>query len=142
MPSYDVKCAEGHRFEVTLASMFDENPCCASCGLPTARVPAMARMGGTASAGPSRADMPNTWRGIGRGNPDAVTHWRKQMAKREQLEEKYPELAGDRRPVLAHEGRFAAAPLRAGDPLAPRVAEAAFGPGASANAAITGGTQS
>jgi len=27
------------------------------------------------------------------------------------------ELAGDRRPIVAHEGRFEHAPLRAGDPL-------------------------
>lgn len=128
MPSYDVKCGQGHRFEVTLASMFDENPSCAVCGGRTARVPAMARMGGQASPGPSREEMPNTWRGIGRGHPDAVAHWRKQMTRREKLEEKYPELGGDRRPVLAHEGRFAAEPLRAGDPLAARIADATFGP--------------
>jgi alcohol dehydrogenase class IV len=29
--------------------------------------------------------------------------------------EKYPELRGDQRPVLAHEGRYHAKPLRAGD---------------------------
>jgi hypothetical protein len=35
---------------------------------------------------------------------------------RRDLEARHPELAGDRRPVLAHEGRFEHAPLRAGDP--------------------------
>ncbi len=147
MPIYDVKCASGHRFEVSLASMFDDNPACVDCGAPTSRVPALARIRGTASPGPSREAMPNTWRGIGRGDADAVAHWRKAMTRREKLEEKYPELAGDRRPVLAHEGRFAGAPLRAGDALADKVAEATFGPRAASGggtggdaAPTTGGT--
>lgn len=131
MPTYDLKCAGGHRFEVALASMFDPNPDCEECGGATARIPAAARMAGVASAGPSRDDMPNTWRGIGRGDAHTIGHWRKEMTRREKLEEKYPELAGDRRPVLAHEGRFAAAPLRAGDALVDKVAEATFGPRAS-----------
>lgn len=131
MPSYDVLCGAGHRFEVSLASMFDANPAC-DCGEATARVPAVGRIAGMASAGPAREDMPNTWRGIGRGDADAIGHWRKAMTKREKLEEKYPELAGDRRPVLAHEGQFAAAPLRAGDPLVEKVAQATFGPKESA----------
>ncbi len=41
------------------------------------------------------------------------------LERRERLAEKYPELAGDRRPVLAHEGRYATAPLLAGDPPHP-----------------------
>lgn len=139
MPRYDVRCADGHRFEVSLASMFDDNPPCAACGGATSRVPAMARMGGRASAGPSRDDMPRTWRGIGRGDADTIRHWRTEMTKRERLEEKYPELAGDRRPVLAHEGAFAGAPLRAGDALADRVAAATFGTPAS-DTTGTGGT--
>ena len=32
------------------------------------------------------------------------------------LEDKYPELRGDQRPVLAHEGQYHDHPLRAGDP--------------------------
>lgn len=59
-----------------------------------------------------------------------VRGWHGLMSKREKLEEKYPELAGDRRPVLAHEGAFANAPLRAGDPLAGQIAEATFKPAA------------
>ena len=37
---------------------------------------------------------------------------------RQKLEEKYPELRGDQRPVLAHEGKYHDKPLRAGDPPA------------------------
>jgi negative regulator of sigma E activity len=39
------------------------------------------------------------------------------MEKRERLEERHPELGGDRRPILAHEGIFRDRPLRAGDDI-------------------------
>jgi hypothetical protein len=39
----------------------------------------------------------------------------RQWDRRQQLETKYPELVGDTRPILAHEGRYHNAPLRAGD---------------------------
>lgn len=71
--------------------------------------------------------MPSTWNGIGRGDPETVRGWHGLMSKREKLEEKYPELAADRRPVLAHEGTFTKTPLTAGDPKARSVARATFG---------------
>ena len=129
MISYDVLCPARHRNEVRLQSMFDTNPGCPDCGQPTSRVPSLARIGNSADAGPSREQMPNTWHGIGKGHPDAIRTWHKKMTKRERLEEKYPELAGDRRPVLAHEGVFHDKPLKAGDALAPAIARATFGKG-------------
>lgn len=123
---YDVKCSDGHRFEAALKSMFDDTPPCRECGAPTGRIPAAIKLSGTADPGPSREQMPNTWHGIRRGDPETVRGWHGLMSKREKLEEKYPELAGDRRPVLAHEGIFENAPLRAGDPLADKVAAATF----------------
>jgi hypothetical protein len=125
---YDVKCSGGHRFEAVLKSMFDDTPPCPECGAATGRVPAAIGLSGSADPGPSREQMPNTWHGIRRGDPETVRGWHGLISKREKLEEKYPELAGDRRPVLAHEGVFANAPLRAGDPLADKVAEATFKP--------------
>ena len=127
MVIYDVRCAAAHRFEVVQASMYDDAPPCPACGAPTRRVPAAARLSGKASAGPSREQMPHTWTGIRRGDPETVRTWHALMSTREKLEEKYPELAGDRRPVLAHEGAFAGAPLTAGDPLAASMARATFG---------------
>ena len=46
------------------------------------------------------------------------------MESREKLEEKYPELGGDRRPILAHEGIFNGRPLRAGDDIGTAVKDA------------------
>lgn len=123
---YDLACEAGHRFEAALPSMHAQNPAC-SCGAATRRLLSRLNLGGRASAGPSRDQMPTTWRGVGGGDPDTVRGWHKLMTTRERLEEKYPELAGDRRPILAHEGHFASAPLRAGDDAATAVAEATFG---------------
>ena len=123
---YDLACTAGHRFEACLGSMFDPNPDC-GCGESTSRVPSRLNLGGAANAGPSRDDMPTTWHGTGQGDPATLKAWHGAMTKRERLEERYPELAGDRRPILAHEGAFAGRPLRAGDDLVPTVAKAAFG---------------
>lgn len=123
---YDLACASGHRFEAALGSMFDANPAC-SCGAATSRVPSRVNVGNAANPGPSRNDMPSTWHGTNRGDPATLKAWHSAMVKREKLEEKHPELAGDRRPVLAHEGAFAGSPLKAGDAMVPAVAKAAFG---------------
>jgi hypothetical protein len=80
-------------------------------------VPSRVALGGQASPGPSREQMPQTWRGTYEGNPEYVGQLRRQWQGRQKLEEKYPELQGDQRPILAHEGRFHGQPLRAGDPL-------------------------
>jgi hypothetical protein len=61
--------------------------------------------------------MPQTWRGTYEGNREYLGELHREWGARQKLEEKYEELRGDRRPVLAHEGRFHGAPLRAGDPL-------------------------
>lgn len=77
-----------------------------------------------AKAGPSREQMPNTWRAVRQGDRETVARWHELARKREALEERNPELAGDRRPVLAHEGIFADNPLRAGDDIQASVASA------------------
>lgn len=121
---YDFGCRSGHRFEAAVASMMADDPPCPACGEATHRVPSAINMGAVADAGPDRRAMPHSWRGISGGHPDAVAHWRKTIERREKLEEKHPELAGDRRPVLAHEGIFHGNPLRAGDDVGEAVAAA------------------
>lgn len=122
---YDLRCRDGHRFEAALATMSSPNPPCPACDSATSRVPRAARLGGSADPGPSREQMPRSWRGVNGGDPDTVAGWRGVVEKRERLESRYPELAGDRRPVLAHEGVFAGRPLRAGDDVAASLASAA-----------------
>lgn len=131
----DLECASGHRFEAALPSMTSDDPPCPECGAATRRLISRLNIGGQASAGPSRDDMPMTWNATRGGDEATLSGWRKAMKRREKLEEKYPELAGDRRPVLAHEGKFADAPLRAGDALVPTIAAQAFGKAAPAGGA-------
>lgn len=122
---YELRCRDGHRFEAALTSMTSPNPACPVCTRATNRVPAAARAGRCADPGPAQHERPHSWRGVAGGHPDAVAHWRERIGRRERLEEKYPELAGDRRPVLAHEGVFAARPLRAGDDVGQALTQAA-----------------
>ncbi|NEE03667.1 zinc ribbon domain-containing protein [Phytoactinopolyspora halotolerans] len=117
MPIYDYACVGGHRFEMLVRSAGSADPACPECGDATRRRPSAVRLAGTADPGPSRDDAPKSWQATGNGDRETLKYWHRQMSQRERLEQKYPELAGDRRPVLAHEGRFAGAPLRAGDAL-------------------------
>jgi len=114
---YNLRCSSGHRFEGAVASIHSNPPECPYCGDATMRVPAVGRLVGTADPGPSRAEMPRSWRGVNSGDRSTIAGWRELAMKREKLEHLYPELAGDRRPVQAHEGQFADRPLRVGDPL-------------------------
>ena len=121
---YTYGCACGERFEAFVAGMTAPNPECRACGEATQRVPSRVNIGNRASAGMSRDHMPRSWRGVGNGDRQTIRHFHDAAERREKLEEKYPELAGDRRPVLAHEGIFETRPLRVGDDIAAAVKEA------------------
>lgn len=135
---YDFRCADGHRFEAAVPSMHSPDPACA-CGKATQRLITRLNQGGVASAGPSRDEMPTTWRGTRNGDPDVIRGWHREMTRRERLEEKHPELAGDRRPILAHEGAYAGRPVRAGDAEAVTLAQKTFGTTAGAASAPAAG---
>jgi putative FmdB family regulatory protein len=117
MPIYEYACGCGHRFE-RLARIADADlpaPACPSCGAAgTRRVPSAAALGGQARIPPGRDAAPRSWEQTNHGDRDTIRHWQRTLEQRGKLEEKYPELAGDTRAVLAHEGRYAASPLRAG----------------------------
>ncbi|MGO4587584.1 zinc ribbon domain-containing protein [Paenarthrobacter sp. 2TAF44] len=121
---YDFACQNGHHFEAGLATMASANPPCPRCGAETSRRPSRLNIGGRASAGPSREQMPRSWNAVRQGDRETIAHWHRVAERREALEERYPELAGDRRPILAHEGIFSGRPLRAGDDIATAVTSA------------------
>ena len=102
MPIYELTCEQGHRFEV-VQSFTSALPPCGIGGAAAGRLPPSAEM------------MPQTWKGTHRGDRDYVTSLRRTADQRRDLEARHPELRGDTRPVLAHEGQFEKAPLRAGD---------------------------
>lgn len=115
---FDFRCRTcGLRFEAFHPpASTDRAIPCVRCGSASERIPGFAGLTGAADPGPSRDEMPRSWEALGMADPSTVRGWRGLAARRERLEEKYPELAGDRRPVLAHEGPFAQRPLRDGDP--------------------------
>ena len=118
MPIYEFKCGCGLRFE-RLTSFDAAAPGCPECGGETHKVPSGVGLagGGRAGTGLAKEQMPQTWRGTYEGNREYVTGLRRQWDRRQKLEAKHPELAGDQRPIIAHEGRYHGAPLRAGDPV-------------------------
>jgi putative FmdB family regulatory protein len=118
MPIYDLRCAGGHRFEV-IQSFAAPLPGCPHCGAATAKIPSRCGLAGRASVPPPPEAMPQTWRGTHNADREYVASLRRTAEERRTLEERHPELAGDRRPILAHEGRYESAPLRLGDPAPP-----------------------
>lgn len=115
MPLYDFRCATGHRFEQQVPLSESTVPACPNCGRSSVKLQSAGRLLGRASAGLSQDQMPQTWKGTYNGNPEYIRGLRRTWADRQRLEAKYPEIAGDQRPVLAHEGRYHDAPLRQGD---------------------------
>ncbi len=118
MPIYDLRCADGHVNEV-IQSFTAPLPACPTCGAATTKLPASFGIGGRASVPRPPERMPQTWKGTYGGDREYVTSLRREAEARQVAEEKHPEIAGDRRPVIAHEGRFESAPLRRGDPVPP-----------------------
>lgn len=115
MPLYDYRCPQGHLFEQLAAIAAGAQQDCPVCGQASGKIPSRVALGGRADPGLAMEQMPQTWRGTYEGNPEYLGQLRQQWGARQKLEEKYPELRGDQRPVLAHEGRYHAKPLRAGD---------------------------
>jgi putative FmdB family regulatory protein len=116
MPLYDYRCPGGHYFERMVPMTSGDEQDCPACGVAAVKVPSRVSLGGQADAGPGKEQLPQTWRGTYEGNPEYVGQLRRQWEGRQKLEDKYPELKGDQRPILAHEGKYHDHPLRAGDP--------------------------
>ena len=118
MPLYDYCCPQGHYFEQMAPIAEREQQNCPACGQASGKIPSRVSLAGRADPGPAMEQMPQTWRGTYEGNPEYLGQLRRQWSARQKLEDKHEELRSDRRPVLAHEGRYHAEPLRAGDPPA------------------------
>lgn len=116
MPIYVYRCECGERFE-RLVALGGPAPGCPACGGIPQKIPSGPSLLGQAGTGLAKEQMPQTWRGTYNGNREYVTGLRRQWEQRQRLEAKHPELAGDQRPIIAHEGCYHNAPLRAGDPL-------------------------
>lgn len=115
MPIYEYRCDCGGTVEV-LAAPGALAPLCSACGAETRKLVSGFAVGGRANVGLSQSRMPQTWKGTYGGNPEYINRLQRQWDRRRRLEDHYPELGCDDRPILAHEGHYSVVPLRVGDP--------------------------
>jgi len=54
---------------------------------------------------------PTSWVGVGSGDPQLITQWRREIDQRQEFESRNPEHAEQRLAVAAHEGVFHRRPL-------------------------------
>jgi putative FmdB family regulatory protein len=116
VPIYEYGCSCGVRFERLVPRPDTPPPPCPACGGVPRRRPSAFALSGRADPGPGPDQAPRTWEQTHHGDRETILHWRRTLEQRAKLEERYPEIARPQAPVLAHEGPYAAAPLRAGEP--------------------------
>lgn len=111
MPLYDYACSCGVRFETMVPSWSSPAPACPACGGETHRRPPSPAFGGRAAPPPAMSTAPQTWSGLGNGDRDTITHWRRRVDARQEFEARHPEHREHREAVAAHEGAFERKPL-------------------------------
>lgn len=117
MPLYEFRCANEHLFERLLA-VGSESPACPACGLRGDRRQSGVALVGRAGPGRPLSMMPQTWLSTGGGDREYMTALRREAERRVSFEARNPELGGETRHVLAHEGKYARAPLYQGESIA------------------------
>ena len=78
MPLYDYHCPQGHIFEQLVPIAAREQQDCPVCGQLSPKIPSRVTLGGQASPGLAREQMPQTWRGTYEGHPEYVGQLRRQ----------------------------------------------------------------
>ena len=111
MPLYDYACSCGTRFELMVPSWSSPAPDCPACGASTHRRPPSPAMHGRAAPPAAMSTAPQSWEGVGNGDRDTITHWRRRMDARQEFESRHPEHKEHRDAIAAHEGSFERRPL-------------------------------
>lgn len=111
MPLYDYRCDCGVRFEILVPSSDSPNPPCPLCDKQTRRMMSAPAFHGRAAAPAGPNEAPTSWEGLGNGNREVITKWRKQLDTHAKLADKHPELQVKREAIAAHEGAFERKPL-------------------------------
>jgi putative FmdB family regulatory protein len=111
MPVYDYACACGVRFEMLVPSWSSPAPGCPQCGATTSRRPPAPAVIGGAAPPAAMSAAPTSWEGVGRGDRELITKWRREMDRRQEFEARHPEHAEHREAIAAHEGVFERRPL-------------------------------
>src|SRR6478736_7132902 len=68
VPLYDYCCPQGHVFEQMATIAARAQQACPACGQAGDKIPSRVTLGGRADPGPSKEQMPQTWRGTYEGN--------------------------------------------------------------------------
>lgn len=111
MPLYDYRCDCGVQFEIHVPSWNTPNPPCPLCDRATRRMPAAPAFHTGAKPPPGPNEAPASYEGVGMGDRETITRWRRQLDQHAKLAEKHPELQVKREAIAAHEGAFANRPL-------------------------------
>ncbi|MEU7811220.1 zinc ribbon domain-containing protein [Pseudonocardia sp. NPDC049154] len=111
MPLYDYVCPCGVRFELLVPSWSSPAPDCPQCGATTVRRPPSPKILGSAKAPTAMSAAPQSWEGVGSGDRDTITRWRREMDRRQEFESRHPEHREHREAVASHEGVFEGRPL-------------------------------
>ncbi|WP_336159852.1 FmdB family zinc ribbon protein [Amycolatopsis sp. VC5-11] len=111
MPLYDYRCGCGVVFEYFMPSWSSPDPDCPSCGGATARRPSAPALLGSAKPPTAMSAAPQSWEGVGGGDRELITKWRREMDRRQAFEARHPEHREHRDAVAAHEGVFERKPL-------------------------------
>ena len=78
VPLYDYCCPQGHVFERMATIAARAQQACPACGQVSDKIPSRVTLGGRADPGPSKEQMPQTWRGTYQGNPEYLGQLRRQ----------------------------------------------------------------
>jgi putative FmdB family regulatory protein len=103
MPIYEYRCACGATFDELHRGFDEPAPACPSCSGVAERVQSRFSIVGVAKTPRSADDAPCSWRETGNGNRAYIQQWRRELDRRAVLEDRHPELAPTRTPVLSHE---------------------------------------
>lgn len=86
-------------------------PECPDCGAVTSRRPPSPAVVGGAKPPTAMSAAPTSWEGVGRGDRETITQWRREMNQRQEFESRNSEHAEHRDAIAAHEGVFERKPL-------------------------------
>ena len=93
MPLYDYCCPQGHVFEQMATIAARARQACPACGQASDKIPSRVTLGGRADPGPSKEQMPQTWRGTYEGNPEYLGQLRRQWGARRSSRRSTPNCA-------------------------------------------------
>jgi putative FmdB family regulatory protein len=112
VPVYDFACGScGNRFERLVSSWRSPSPECPACAGPTRRRPSAPAIRRGVAPPVAMSKAPQSWEGLGNGDRESITRWRRAGDVRQDFEARNPEHYEPLEALAAHEGVFERQPL-------------------------------